>query len=297
MADSHMVASSSSSFQAEPLPSKSKIAELRSQILIGDLPDDFLRLCQPVQEVGVEVAPAQPHHYPAPVAESVDSQQQTAYMPQMVSPAEQFYAFVPPHTRGRIAIKVVEAKLTKNYGLVRMDPYVRVRVGNTLFETPTSVNGGKAPSWNRTVNAYLPNEVESIYIQIYDERAFTNDECVAWAHVLLPEGIFSNEVIDDWYSLSGPQGDGKEGVINLVMSFASIESVPQPRPMEPSQPPQIQQVEAIGGVTPGPLFTEEELDELHVMFPSIDKEVIRHVLEAKRGDKDSTVTALLEMAS
>lgn len=54
-----------------------------------------------------------------------------------------------------------------------MDPYVRVRVGNTLFETPTSVNGGKTPSWNRTVNAYLPNEVDSIYIQIYDEVQFT----------------------------------------------------------------------------------------------------------------------------
>lgn len=86
-----------------------------------------------------------------------------------------------------------------------MDPYVRVRVGQTVFETPTSVNGGKTPAWNRIVNAYLPNGVESIYIQIYDERAFTNDECVAWAHIILPDGIFSNEIIDEWYSLSGPQ--------------------------------------------------------------------------------------------
>ena len=42
-------------------------------------------------------------------------------------------------------------------------------IGNTLFETPTCVNGGKAPHWNRTVNAYLPDEVESIYLQIFDE--------------------------------------------------------------------------------------------------------------------------------
>lgn len=50
-----------------------------------------------------------------------------------------------------------------------MDPYVRVRVGNTIFETPTSVNGGKIPTWNRIINAYLPNEVESIFLQIFDE--------------------------------------------------------------------------------------------------------------------------------
>jgi len=110
------------------------------------------------------------------------------------------------------------------FSLVRMDPYVRVRIGNTIFETPTSVNGGKSPSWNRTINSYLPNDLESIYLQVFDEvilrvlcsvlkwkwsggvqRAFTNDECVGWAHVILPEGIFNNETIDDWYSLSGPQ--------------------------------------------------------------------------------------------
>lgn len=47
----------------------------------------------------------------------------------------------------------------------------------------------------------------------------------------------------------------------------------------------------------GPLFTEEELNELHVMFPTVDKDVIQSILEEKRGDKDSTVTALLEMTS
>jgi toll-interacting protein len=269
--------------EAEPLPSKTSlnVSELRSRVLIGQLPNDFLRLSVPSNSSESGITQAQ---HSAAIA-----QQQRYYDPEM-TPAEHFYYFIPPHTRGRIAVKIVEAKLTKNYGLpgVRMDPYIRLRIGNTLFETPTSVNGGKTPSWNRTVNAYLPDGVESIYIQIYDERAFTQDECVAWAHVILPEGIFNNEVIDEWYQLSGPQGEGKEGVINLVMSFSPIQQQQQP-----NQPAQEQAViEATEAV-----FTEQEVTDLAEMFPAVDKEVIRSVLEMKRGDKDSTVTALIEMSS
>jgi len=267
--------------EAEPLPSKISlnVSELRSRVLIGDLPNDFLRLSVPSNSSEPGIVQSQ--------QSAANAQQLPNYDPDM-TPAEHFYYFIPPHTRGRIAVKIVEAKLTKNYGLpgVRMDPYCRLRIGNTLFETPTSVNGGKTPSWYRTVNAYLPDGVESIYIQIFDERAFTQDECVAWAHVILPEGIFNNEVIDEWYQLSGPQGEGKEGVINLVMSFTPIQQ------QQTNNPAQEQTI-----IAAEPAFTEQEVDELAEMFPAVDKEVIRSVLEIKRGDKDSTVTALIEMSS
>ena len=50
-----------------------------------------------------------------------------------------------------------------------MDLYVRVRVENTIFETNTSIHGGKTPTWNRVFNTYLPVGVESIYLQIFDK--------------------------------------------------------------------------------------------------------------------------------
>jgi toll-interacting protein len=194
-----------------------------------------------------------------------------------------------------------------------MDPYCRLRVGNTVFETPTDASGGKSPKWNRTVHCYLPNGVDTIFLEIFDERAFSTDERIAWAHITIPDAVFFQETIDDWYQLSGKEGEGKEGMANLVLSFAPVDAPPinyvpitqvfMPAvPAAAAQPP-IQgdyptpPVPGQEASPPPPLYTEEDAKELAEMFPNMEAEVIRSVLDEKRGNKDAAVNALLSIGS
>lgn len=45
------------------------------------------------------------------------------------------------------------------------------------------------------------------------------DDRVAWAHIGIPDKVFSGETADDWYMLSGHMGDEKEGAVNLVFTY------------------------------------------------------------------------------
>lgn len=49
---------------------------------------------------------------------------------------------------------------------------------------------------------YIINACRNLYLF---QKAFGADECIAWAHVMLPQAIFSGETIDDYYPLSGQQ--------------------------------------------------------------------------------------------
>lgn len=99
---------------------------------MGPLQPDFLRVSATVQQQ----------------QEAADHQAAVALQQQLVGGVGSPYV---QNAIGRLSITVAQAKLVKNYGMTRMDPYVRVRVGHCVYETHTDANGGKTPRWNKVM--------------------------------------------------------------------------------------------------------------------------------------------------
>lgn len=73
------------------------------------------------------------------------------------------------------------------------------------------------------------------------------DELVAWTQVTIPKTVMEGETHEDWYPLSGKQGEGVEGMINLVLSYAGA---PQTY-LYPQAPAPVMVVPNVGGAVPG----------------------------------------------
>lgn len=121
------------------------------------------------------------------------------------------------------------------------------------------------------------------------------------------------------YPLSGKTGDQKEGMIDLVLTFTSASSIAAARPVQHHQP--VVFVPNVSGralpvyVQPQPMMpqpmvqpqmiqpppaqplTDDDIANLMEMFPSVDKDVIKSIGEANRGNKEATINSLLQLTN
>lgn len=112
-------------------------------------------------------------------------------------------------------------------------------------------------------------------------------------------------------------------MIDLVLTFTSASSIAAARPSQNPQPvvfvpnvsgralpvyiqpqPQQQMIQQqliqpqmIQQPPPVQPMTEEDVSNLMEMFPSVDKEVIKSIGEANRGNKEATINSLLQLTN
>lgn len=242
-----------------------------------------------------------------------------------------------------VDISVVEAQLVKNYGLLRMDLYCKIRVGHMVCETRTCINGAKNPKWDGVYQFSLRPGIDSFHLEIYDEKQFSLDEKIAWLYEPIPPEIFQGITVERWFPLSGRLGPNKEGSVLLVLSHKRVPArgsnmgralhlppqrpggapvtvfVPaanhtsnspiiqhgpgtephtayiQPQPIPPQSMEHLQQSQQPRGITEVGPPREEDVNQLSEMFPSVDKAIIKAILENNHNDKEAAISALLAL--
>lgn len=296
---------------------------VRNNVLIGRLPEDFLRLSDIETSNGAEEGSTEVGQ----TRQQIQCDEEVA----MALQQQQYSKWnaSPQNIRGRLDVTIAEARLVKNYGVTRMDPYVRLRIGHHIYETRTCYNGAKNPKWNKVFHCYLPQGVDSFHIEIYDECSFTIDEMIAWTLYKIPESTMNSQTVEEWVDLNGKQGDGKEGQICIVTSFTPLNRtalqntgysivpppmvpvlVPNPYshlPFGTNQPlPQVYvqsgPLPAVPPQTPAPqmqpiVVNEEDVKRVSEMFPNVEIEVIKAILETERGNKDRAINSLLQITN
>jgi len=274
--------------------------ERKQRALLGPLPQEFLRI--PIEEEPSN-SEDKDHQMALALQRQMDLREQRQHAPQRLD----------KNVTGRLTITIAEAKLSKNYGVTRMDPYARLRVGHQIYETPTCTNGAREPKWNKTINCFTVRGTKYIDVEVYDECTFSTDALIAHASIPIPDSVLlAQELCDDWWPLSGQEGEGKEGMIHLVLSMqlispqagvqvpAVVPNVSGGRPMtyQPTYlPQQGQQPPIVQQKAPQPAeMSPEDVEEFSKMFPSLDKQVIKAVYSDNGGNKEATVNALLQLS-
>lgn len=120
------------------------------QVVVGPLREDFLR---PFVTPGH--SPSQQERTDRELAIQLTQQQKTqplvpGVIGHLVITVVEVWLLVMIIMNIKVCISL-QATFVKNYGMTRMDPYVRLRIGHTIYETHACMSGGRTPRWNKRI--------------------------------------------------------------------------------------------------------------------------------------------------
>nr|CAH8870308.1 unnamed protein product [Trichobilharzia regenti] len=177
-----------------------------------------------------------------------------------------------------LQLDVTRARLVKNYGFLPMSLYCRMRIGDARFETKTASGSGKHPIWNETFWCWL---------KCYVCRLTSSTRCDNF-----PSIIIRWYPMNQWYELSGKQGENLEGSINLIFQ---CRKVPMNAPVLQSTPLYCQPGFGHVGdmrVLPKPI-SSEDIQAVREIFPSVEDDTIRSLLVTHHGNRELVISELL----
>lgn len=268
MSDSQKSSDSKYNSDAQLLP---KFSNYRSRLMLGTMPDDFLRL----QHLQIADASHQ------------------------INIASDFL--------GYFTLIVSEARLIKNagpLGLLRMDPYVRFQIGEIMHDTPTAVGGGKNPQWNTLYRINLFRGMETIHLEIYDQRNFTEDSFIGECDAQIPVDVFNGKTCQLWYSLKGRDGNADENQGDILLIMSLTVTLPENVVVldDPNFGFEVEPSSSISSVSSRsnsvneqiPLYSADDVRTIEEMFPTVDRQIIVNLLDKHGGSKDLAVNELLQ---
>ncbi|CAH8667333.1 unnamed protein product [Heterobilharzia americana] len=177
-----------------------------------------------------------------------------------------------------------------------MSLYCRMRIGDARFETQTASGAGKHPIWNETFRCWLHEGTDRLTLEIVSENVMFADSQVAHAVIVFPHSLFDGIPLNQWYELSGKQGENLEGSINLIFQCRRVpvnSSVLQSTPLY-CQPG----YGATGDmrVLSKPI-SSEDIQAVREIFTSVEDDTIRSLLTTHHGNREMVINELLRMTN
>lgn len=78
---------------------------------------------------------------------------------------------------------------------------------SSLLKSKLSVKKYMKQMWSTCVTVLLMIKIN--WVAFSFQRTFGMDERIAWGHFTIPQRVFEGDALDDWWPLSGKQGEQK----------------------------------------------------------------------------------------